>query len=430
MTYRLELQFLPAVLEIQETPPSPIGRSIIWVIVLFFICVLIWGTLGRVDIIAVASGKIIPSGHVKVIQPLEIGAVTAIHVREGQKVVKGELLIELDSSVIDAQITQLKAEQVLTEQQIQRLQWLIERQSGAEKVLSSGHDSILHSQWQEYQDQLDTLAAEKQKIGDEYAAAGQQKHKLEAILAIIEQRSRSEKTLLDKNLFPRQQFLETERQRLTTLYDLKSQKNRLQELEHSLDEITARIEHTHSSFTKNNLEKREQARRRLRDIGQELVKAHIRQQAQQLIAPIDGIVQQLAIHTVGGIVTPAQQLMVIVPQSAKLEIEAYVKNKDIGFVHEGQSVAVKLDAFPFTRYGTLDGKITDVSDDAVSDENKGLIYKARVSLEQTAIQVGDKQLRLSPGMAASVEIKTGRRRLIEFFLAPLLKYKDESIRER
>jgi hemolysin D len=135
-------------------------------------------------------------------------------------------------------------------------------------------------------------------------------------------------------------------------------------------------------------------------------------------------------HTVGGIVTPAQELMVIVPQSAQLEIEAYVENRDIGFVYEGQAAAIKLDAFPFTKYGTLEGEIIDLSDDAISDEDKGLVYKARVSLKQSAMQVDGKQVKLGPGMAVSVEIKTGKRRLIEFFLAPLLKYKDESIRER
>ncbi len=133
---------------------------------------------------------------------------------------------------------------------------------------------------------------------------------------------------------------------------------------------------------------------------------------------------------VGGIVTSAQELMVIVPESADLEIEAYVENKDIGFVHENQSVSIKLDAFPFTKYGILKGTIIDLSDDAINDKDRGLLYKARISLEQNAIKVNDKYVNLSPGMTASIEIKTGQRRLIEFFLAPLLKYKDESIRDR
>lgn len=428
----LEHQFLPAVLEIQETPPSPLGRSIIGLIVVFFISAFIWALLGQIDIVAVASGKTIPNGHVKIIQSLEIGTITAIHVREGQHVNKGQGLIELDHHAVNAEIAQLTAEHRYTEQQIKRLQWLAEQQQKYTpfKTPVEWDDPVLQSQWQEYQDRLNTLQSEKNKRHAEHAAAEQQSEKLKAILPIITQRSANEKTLVDKKLFPRQQYMETEQQRLSTHYDLKSQHNKVKELKQTLAEIDAQIRHTRSDFVKTNLEKAEEAAHKIQNIQQELIKARTRKKSQQLIAPTDGIVQQLAIHTVGGVVTPAQELMIIVPQSAQLEIEAYVENKDIGFVYEGQTVAIKLDAFPFTKYGTLDGKIVDLSDDAISDEDKGLIYKARVSLKQSVIQVEDKLVKLGPGMAASVEIKTGQRRLIEFFLAPLLKYKDESIRER
>jgi hemolysin D len=430
----MEHQFLPAVLEIQETPPSPIGRGIIWLIVLFFISSLLWASVGFIDIVSVASGKIIPNGHVKVIQPLEIGTVTAIHVREGQQVQAGDSLIELDPSTADAEIAQLITEQNLAEQQRKRLQWLAEQQK-----LKHNHpinwneresDPVLASQWQEYQDRLNTLKADKKRRQAEFHATEQQAEKLSAILPIITQRSANEKSLVDRKLYPRQQYLETEQQRLTALYDLKSQRSRVKELEQTIAEIKAQIQHTKSEFAKTNLEKQEEANHKIKSIRQELIKARTRQKARQLTAPIDGIVQQLAIHTVGGVVTPAQELMIIVPKTAQLEIEAYVENKDIGFVREGQKVAIKLDAFPFTKYGTLDGEIIDLSDDAVTDEDKGLVYKARVSLKQTTMQVEDKQVKLGPGMSASVEIKTGKRRVIEFFMAPLLKYKDESIRER
>ena len=428
----LEHQFLPAVLEIQETPPSPLGRSIIWLIAVFFISTLIWALLGHIDIVAVASGKIIPNGHVKVIQSLEIGTVTAIHVKEGQHVNKGEGLIELDHHAVNAEIAQLTAEHRYAEQQIKRLRWLAEQQKKNKPFKTPGEwdDPVLQSQWQEYRDRLSTLQSEKNKHQAEHGAARQQAEKLAAILPIITQRSANEKTLVDKKMFPRQQYMETEQQRLSTHYDLKSQHNRVHELKQTLAEIDAQIRHTRSDFAKTNLEKAEEAAHKIQNIQQELIKAQTRKKAQQLIAPTDGIVQQLVIHTVGGIVTPAQELMVIVPQSAELEIEAYVENKDIGFVYEGQTAAIKLDAFPFTKYGTLDGKIVDLSDDAISDEDKGLIYKARVSLKQSVMQIEGKQVKLGPGMAVSVEIKTGQRRLIEFFLAPLLKYKDESIRER
>jgi hemolysin D len=147
-------------------------------------------------------------------------------------------------------------------------------------------------------------------------------------------------------------------------------------------------------------------------------------------APVDGVVQQLAVHTVGGVVTPAQQLMVIVPNEDSIEVEAVIDNKDIGFVHEGQQAEVKVDAFPFTKYGTLDAELIDVSDDAVQDEKRGLLFTARVLLQKNTMRIEDKLIHLSPGMAVTVEVKTGKRRLIEYILSPLMQYVDESGRER
>jgi hemolysin D len=141
-------------------------------------------------------------------------------------------------------------------------------------------------------------------------------------------------------------------------------------------------------------------------------------------------VQQLQIHTIGGVVTPAQELMLIVPDEETLEVEALLENKDIGFVEEGQQAEVKIDAFPFTKYGTVDGTLTDISNDAVMDETKGLVFKTQVALQRSVMQIGKRQVKLTPGMSVTIEVKTGARRVIEFFLAPLLRYKQESIRER
>lgn len=150
----------------------------------------------------------------------------------------------------------------------------------------------------------------------------------------------------------------------------------------------------------------------------------------RLAAPVDGIVQQLAIHTIGGVVTPAQPLMVIVPESQKLEIEAMVLNKDIGFVSANQPAEIKLEAFPFTKYGIIDGTVSQVSSDAIQDEKQGLVYAARIAMTQSSINVDGKQVNLSPGMAVTTEIKTGKRRIIEYLLGPVLQYRQESLRER
>ena len=163
---------------------------------------------------------------------------------------------------------------------------------------------------------------------------------------------------------------------------------------------------------------------------QEVTKAGQKADFQRLTAPIDGVVQQLAVHTVGGVVTPAQELLIVVPQDHPVEVEAQVENKDVGFVKNGQIVEIKVETFPFTLYGTIPGKVLSVSDDAAPIEKVGLIYPTRVSMDRSTIQVEGRQVNLSPGMAVTVEVKTGQRRVIEYLLSPLLKSVKESIRER
>lgn len=163
---------------------------------------------------------------------------------------------------------------------------------------------------------------------------------------------------------------------------------------------------------------------------QDVTKAGQKAELQRLTTPIDGVVQQLAVHTVGGVVTPAQQLLIVVPQDHPVEVEAQVENKDVGFVKEGQLVEIKVETFQFTLYGTIPGRVLTVSDDAAPIEKVGLVYPTRVSMDRGTIQVEGKQVHLTPGMAVTVEIKTGKRRIIEYLLSPLLKSVKESLRER
>lgn len=161
-----------------------------------------------------------------------------------------------------------------------------------------------------------------------------------------------------------------------------------------------------------------------------MIKAQQRSRQQILTSPIDGTVQQLNIHAVGGAVTPTQELMVIVPEESQIEVEAFILNRDIGFVEEGQMAEVKIDTFNFTQYGVIDAQIMDISNHAISDEALGLVYVSKVLLTKSEIQVGNRLVNLSPGMSVTVEVKTGQRRLIEYFLAPLKRLKQESVRER
>ena len=149
-----------------------------------------------------------------------------------------------------------------------------------------------------------------------------------------------------------------------------------------------------------------------------------------LYAPVAGRVQELAVNTVGGVVTEAQQLMLVVPDEEQLEVVVFLENKDIGFVHEGMSSEIKIHTFPFTKYGVIDAEVTTVSDDATVDEQRGLIYRMQLRMAKNTLWVEGKEVKLQPGMAVTAEVQTGERRIMEFFLAPLLRAKSESIRER
>lgn len=430
MSKNSEIAFLPAALEIQETPPSPTGRSIIWIIVLFFLAAWIWAWFGHVDIVAVAQGRIIPSGHSKVVQPLVLGTVTAINVEEGQAVQAGEVLMTLDASSAEADVARLTDELNRAKQDITRLSTLSDWLTSSSISTDDDSNPLLLSQWQEFQDQIAVLGRERDRKTAERNSAMRQLDKLADILPIVTRRANDQKKLADKKLLPEQSWLETEQERLDLYHDHKTQLARIKELEAASEELAARIQSTRSEFSRQIEEQLEASRAQIAATEQELIKAESHVKAQIIRAPVDGVVQQLAVYSIGAVVTSAQPLMVIVPRSQTLEVEAMLENRDIGFVENGQIAEIKIEAFPFTKYGTVDGEIINLSDDAVADEQRGLIYKMRVRMDENSIAVNGRQVALSPGMQVTVESKTGKRRLIEYFLSPLLRYRDESVRER
>lgn len=436
-----EYEFLPAELEIRETPPSPIGRAITWSIVLLVAFSFIWACIGKVNIVAVAKGHIVPSERTKLIQPLEIGIVHAIYVQDGQYVDKGDVLIEFDATSTSADAMRIAQEYATARAELVRGEILVNAMQGAGEPVSHWPDGVsadiiepqqklLHSQWIEYQAHLAALDNERSRHRAELAGTDEQIKKLKGTIPLITERTAALKKLADKQLAPRQDYLEMEQQRIEQIQDLAAQRQHRKQVSAAL----AQNQDEHRSYKAESINKAlvdlADAKRRCQALQQEGIKANQRTQLQRLIAPVDGVVQQLAVHTIGGVVTPAQELMVIVPRGEKVEIEAVIENKDIGFVHSGQTAEVKVDAFPFTKYGTLAAELLSISTDAVPDEKLGLIYTSRVLLKQTVMRVEDKLINLSPGMAVTVEVKTGKRRLIEYLLSPLTEYLDESVRER
>ncbi len=439
---RQELAFLPAVLEIQETPPNPLARKIIFTLILFFLITLVWGTLGKIDIVSVAQGKIISSGHDKVVQPLATSSIIALHVREGQKVKQNDLLIEFDAT-----ISQAEYEKLLHEYQnslLNRVMWEnyhlviqgkqmpepIGELQGLDKQQIKYEQQELMVKYQGFLAQCKSINSETEQKQAELEMVNSEIQKLEKIIPIIDRRIKGLKKLSKDKYIADEQYEKVREEQIENKYNLVSARHKVKELTAAIEASRQKLEVFKNETHSNILEKFQSAKQQENDLQQELVKIEQQKKQQKLIAPISGTIHQLNVHTIGAVVTPAQELMHIVPESGGLEIEAWVENKDIGFVDKSQQAEIKVETFPFTKYGVINGSIDYLSMDAVNTQQKGLLFLARVAMDKDWIQVGNKKVHLQAGMNVTVEMKTGQRRIIEYFLSPLLRYKQESIRER
>ncbi len=444
-----EAQFLPAALELQETPVSPAPRIAAWLLMTFAMLAVLWAVFGQIDVVATAHGKIVPNEGSKLIQPVETAVVKAIRVTDGQAVKAGEVLVELDATQADADSTRTANDLVTARLQAARARGLLAALSAGKPPridppattganTAAAIDSarlvqeqrVLDSQYGEYQAHLARIDAEIAKREAERRSTQEIVRKLEQTAPIARQRAADFKGLVEKNFISKHGYLEKEQARIEQEADLETQRSRVKELAAAIDEARGQRSSLTAETRRTALDTLNEAEQKAASYGQELVKTESRGQQMTLTAPVDGTVQQLVVRTVGGVVTPAQVLMVIVPKDDALEVEAYLENKDIGFVNAGQIAEVKIETFPFTKYGTIPASLTQVSHDAINDEKRGLIYSTRAKLARATVQVDGKTVNLTAGMAVSVEIKTGKRRLIEYFLSPLLQYGSESLRER
>lgn len=408
-----EAAFLPAALALQERPVSPTLRVTARVLMLLVACVLLWAIFGRVDIIVNAAGKIIPSGNSKTIASVDVAAVRALHVREGQAVKAGELLVELDSRGPDAERDRAAGDAVAAALQVARSRALIgavdslampklvapPAASAAQREEAQGH---LDGQYAAFRTRLAHIDGEIAR----YAQA----------LPLAAQRAADYRALADTRDVAEHAWLEKEQARIDLAGQLASARS----------ERAALLAQTR----KDAYDALAEGARVAAASGQDARRAGARGSLLRLTAPVDGTVQQLKLHTVGGVVPAAQALMQIVPRQGRLEIDAVLENRDVGFVQEGQAVAIKVDVFDFTKYGTVPAVVSSVSRDAVEDDKKGLVYAVRITLRQPAIVIDGRVVQLSAGMAVRAEIRTGTRRVIEYVLSPLVQHQKEALHER
>ena len=435
-----EHEFLPAALEIMEKPPSPGLRLLMLALCSLFTVALLWSFFGRIDVVAVATGKTMPMANVKVIQAMEISGVRAIHVRNGQRVRKGQLLIELDNTMAGADEAQ--ATRGLLSAQISRarndalLAHLRGRPArfaappGTPGEVAATQNMVIASAVAEYEAERASLSQSRAERSAELAGSLAEISKLRQTLPLIDQQLEARRQLGARGHYPMLKVLEYEQLRVEHLQNIQVQESVAAKARASIGNIDAQTARLRQTFAKAASTEMATAEDESSVRGEELRKSERRRSLQHLVSPVDGVVQQLAVHTVGGVVQPAEPLMVIVPSGSDIAVDAQILNKDIGFVREGQEVRVKLEAFPFTDYGLIEGVVETISRDAIQDEKLGLIYAARIRLARNYIVLGTRHQPIGPGMAVQAEVKTGERRIIQYLLSPISQTVAEAGRER
>jgi hemolysin D len=441
-----EAAFLPAALSLEDTPAHPAPRRAALAICGLFLVAVAWAVLGHVDIVAVASGRIVVSDRTKTLQPLETSVVKRVLVKDGDSVKAGQVLVELDATNAVADTASIREQLRAASSEVQRTSALMEAlRLGTPPVLAAdepardpplatadpaGTIAQLQAEWADISARLARIDAELARRRAEIGTVRELIAKLEATLPIARAREADFRSLTEQGFVSAHAGQDRTRERIEQERDLATQHARLQEAQAALHEAT-QTRSAHAAETQRLLRDRHmQADLKRQQLLQELGKNEQRSRLMQLAAAVDGTVQQVAVHTEGGVVTPAQVLMVIVPRDAEMTAEVVIDNKDIGFVNAGDSAQVKLETFPFTRYGTIEATVRSVTADAVNDDKRGAIFPATLTLRRATIDVDGKRINLTPGMNVTAEIKTGKRRVIEYLLSPVQKTLHESLGER
>jgi hemolysin D len=436
-----EVAFLPAALSLQETPVHPAPRRLAWGLMILFLLALLWSVFGQVDIVAVAPGRIIVGERTKLIQPLEASVVKAVLVKDGERVQAGQVLVELDptmatadkasvqellASAVSEELRSAALLQALTNGQAPRL---ATTQPSTAKT-DAATQAQLQSEWQDISARLAKLQAEAERRQAEMATVRESIAKLEATVPMAQRREADFTKLVEQGYISGHATQDKTRERVELERDLIVQRARLAEAQSALRESEQAKAAYRAETVRTLSERHAQASSKHGQLNAEHSKASQRERLTQLRAPVAGVIQQLAIHSVGGVVTSAQPLMIVVPEGATVTAEVSIANQDIGFVNAGQSAQVKLETFAYTKYGTVAATVDVVTADAVTDEKKGSYYPATLTLHAKDMLIDGKRVRLSPGMNLTAEIKTGQRRVIEYLLSSVQRAGSESLRER
>lgn len=427
-------EFKPLLAEIEESPVSPLGRTIFWIIVLTILFFSVWLIFGKVDIVVSARGKVIPDGEIKVLQPLDTGVIGKILVKEGDFVKKGQILMEIDPSTTRPELESVQKN--LNQVELEKLRLNASSNSLPFVIVPPGMDAeSVNTQKEAYsssnsglQKQLGSKYAELRKIDQQIKGTLEDASHHKILLATSMQKEQRLKPVID--LIAKDDYEKVKDDISTYSSNIEEAKDKLGELNHQKEGINEDISYLKENFKYENLKELADRQKQSTQLQSQLRQLSFKSKKQQIKAPVNGYVVSVLIHTVGGVVTPAEKIISIVPANSPLTIKATVINRDIGFIKAGMPAAIKIDTFDFQKYGILKGKVNIISRNSIDDPKNGPVYEIYITPINKYLLVEGKRRSISSGMSLTAEIKVGKRRIIEFFIYPLIKYLDEGISVR
>lgn len=430
--------FSSAALAMQIRPPMYVLHVVTLAICCMTAIALLFACFAKMDIVVSAQGKVIPAGKSKVIQPLESGVVRALHVRDGQSVHVGDLLIELDPTSTGADRDRLQRDYWETQADVLRITAQLKNKksfvSPAEMPaeIAANQHSILQERNAEQYAKMAALDADLNKRRADVEAIQTTVNQLTNSLPLILEKYQMREDLAKTGHIAKTSVIDSKLELINAEKELAVQTSRLKESTANYQAAVEQRSQAMAEFKARTSTELVESTKKRDAAQQEYIKAHQRWSQQTLRAPIDGVVQQLAVTTVGGVVTSAQPLLTVVPENSPLEIEAQILNRDIGHLRVGQRVINKVETYDFTRYGYIEGELLWVGTDAVQDQRLGLVYPVRIKLAntETPSAVNGRKGTVTAGMNVTVDVRTDERRMIEYLLAPMLRYKQEALRER
>ncbi|MDR1007541.1 MAG: HlyD family type I secretion periplasmic adaptor subunit [Campylobacteraceae bacterium] len=426
-------EFQPLLVEIEDRPLNPLGRIILWLVIGILFIGILWLYFGKIDVVVSARGKIIPSGEIKVLQPIETGVVSKILVKEGDYVAKDQILMQIDPTITQTSLESKTKDLTVVTLEVERLKALTEDKpfmpnNGAPINIIQEQNSLYMHQRGLLQESKMQFALRKDQTSSQLSSAKSESVRLKSMLKKEQDTAARMKKVLD--IIAKREYDETQKNIINLSEQLFQSEQKIEEITHRLGEIEMEekvyIQRMMSEWFTMLVEKQRESR----ELESQINAISFQNRQQQIKSPLNGYVGKLLINTEGGVVTPAEKLLTIVPEDAPLIVRATVLNQDIGFLANGMNASIKVDTFTFQKYGLINAEVFFISNDALDDEKLGPVYEIKLNPKKLTLFVDGKERNLEPGMSVTAEVKVGKRRIIEFFIYPIIRYLDEGMSVR